>query len=35
MGESAAGWIAGLKLADRDGIFFSAVTGFTAVGVKP
>jgi SAM-dependent methyltransferase len=35
MGESADGWIAGLKRADRDGIFFSAVTGFTAVGVKP
>jgi ubiquinone/menaquinone biosynthesis C-methylase UbiE len=35
MGESAAGWIEGLKRADRDGIFFSAVTGFTAVGVKP
>jgi ubiquinone/menaquinone biosynthesis C-methylase UbiE len=35
MGEAANGWIEGLKRADRDGIFFSAVTGFTAVGVKP
>jgi hypothetical protein len=35
MGEAADGWIEELKQADHDGIFFSAVTGFTAVGVKP
>ena len=28
-------WFADLQQADREGIFFSAVTGFTVVGCKP
>jgi SAM-dependent methyltransferase len=35
LAETIADWLAELHQADREGRFFSAVTGFTIVGCKP
>lgn len=34
-GPRAQDWLEGLRRVDRDGLFFSAVTGYTVVGTKP
>ena len=34
-GEEAARWSEGLRAADRDGLFFSSLTGFLVRGTRP